>query len=103
MPYTILIHVANEDAVLAEVEELPNPSDQAVHCTNIRLALYLLIFDSISGFKFFELLCLLLALFADFICYCHSFFLFLQCFCHKLIYLWYLCRPTDKINGLVFK
>jgi hypothetical protein len=36
MPYTILIHIANEDAVLAEVEELPNPSDQAVFCSNIR-------------------------------------------------------------------
>ena len=36
MPYTVLIHVANEDTILADVEELPNPSDQAVHCTNIR-------------------------------------------------------------------
>ncbi len=36
MPYTILIHVANEDAILADVEELPSPTDQAVVCTNIR-------------------------------------------------------------------
>ena len=36
MPHTILIHVANEDAILADVEELPSPSDQAVFCTNIR-------------------------------------------------------------------
>jgi hypothetical protein len=36
MPYTLLIHVTNEDAILADVEELPNPSDQAVFCTNIR-------------------------------------------------------------------
>ena len=36
MPYTILIHVANEDAILADVEELPNPSDQTVRCSNVR-------------------------------------------------------------------
>lgn len=34
--YTILIHVANEEAILAEVEELPSPSDQAIYCTNPR-------------------------------------------------------------------
>lgn len=36
MPYTVLIHVMNEDAILADVEELPNPSDQAIFCSNIR-------------------------------------------------------------------
>ena len=36
MPYTVLIHVANEDAILADVEELPNPSDQTVRCSNVR-------------------------------------------------------------------
>ncbi len=36
MPYTILIHVANEDAIMADVDELPNPADQAVICTNVR-------------------------------------------------------------------
>ncbi len=36
MPYTVLIHVMNEDPILAEVEEIPNPTDQAVTCTNIR-------------------------------------------------------------------
>ena len=36
MPYTILIHVANEEVILADVEELPNPSDQTVRCSNVR-------------------------------------------------------------------
>ena len=36
MAYTILIHMANEDAILADVEELPSASDQAVICSNIR-------------------------------------------------------------------
>ena len=36
MAYMVLIHVANEDAILADVEELPSPSDQAIVCTNVR-------------------------------------------------------------------
>jgi hypothetical protein len=28
--------MANEDAILAEVEELPSPTDQAVYCINPR-------------------------------------------------------------------
>ncbi len=36
MPYTVLIHVANEDPIMADVEELPAPTDQAVICSNIR-------------------------------------------------------------------
>ncbi len=36
MPYTVLIHVANEDPILADVEELPAATDQAVICSNIR-------------------------------------------------------------------
>ncbi len=28
MPYTILVHVMNEDPVIGEVEELPDPSSQ---------------------------------------------------------------------------
>lgn len=34
--HTILIHIANEDAVLAEVEELPSPNDQVLYCSNPR-------------------------------------------------------------------
>jgi hypothetical protein len=30
MPYTILLHVAGEDAVVGEVDELPKPSDNSV-------------------------------------------------------------------------
>ncbi len=36
MPYTVLIHVANEDPILADVEELPAATDQVVVCSNIR-------------------------------------------------------------------
>jgi hypothetical protein len=36
MPYTILLHIHNEDPVLGEVEELPNPSDNFVLVTNVR-------------------------------------------------------------------
>jgi hypothetical protein len=36
MPYTILLHIHNEDPVLGEVEELPHPSDNFVLVTNVR-------------------------------------------------------------------
>jgi len=36
MAYTILVHIANEEAVLADAEELPSVTDQVVHCSNIR-------------------------------------------------------------------
>jgi len=36
MAYTLLIHVANEDAIMADTEELPSVTDQAIFCTNIR-------------------------------------------------------------------
>jgi hypothetical protein len=36
MPFTLLIHIANEEPILADVEELPDPSAQAVVCTNPR-------------------------------------------------------------------
>jgi hypothetical protein len=36
MPYTVIIHVANEEAFLAEVEALPEPKDNAVFFTNPR-------------------------------------------------------------------
>jgi hypothetical protein len=34
--HTLLIHVANEEAIMAEVETLPLPSDQTIMCTNPR-------------------------------------------------------------------
>lgn len=34
--YTLLVHVANEEAVLAEVEKLPEPTDQVVFLMNPR-------------------------------------------------------------------
>lgn len=37
MPYTVLIHVLNEDAVVGEIDDLPKPSDQIVIVNNIRL------------------------------------------------------------------
>ena len=33
---TLLIHVSNEEPILAEVEQLPAPTDQAIYCTNPR-------------------------------------------------------------------
>jgi hypothetical protein len=34
--HSILVHMANEEPVLAEVEELPSPTDQVVYCINPR-------------------------------------------------------------------
>lgn len=34
--YTLIIHIANEEPVMAEVEELPATTDQVVYCTNPR-------------------------------------------------------------------
>lgn len=36
MPYTVMIHVLNEDAVVGEVEQLPEPGDQVVIVSNVR-------------------------------------------------------------------
>jgi len=36
MPYTVLIHVLNEEAIVGEIEELPDPSDQVLLVNNIR-------------------------------------------------------------------
>lgn len=36
MLHTLLIHMANEEPILAEVEELPSPADQSLLCTNPR-------------------------------------------------------------------
>ena len=36
MAITVLIHIANADAVMAEIEELPSPNDNFILCTNPR-------------------------------------------------------------------
>ena len=33
---TILVHISNEEPILAEIEELPTPADQAIFCINPR-------------------------------------------------------------------
>ncbi len=37
MPYTVLIHVLNEDAVLGEIEDLPEPTAQFLKVSSPRL------------------------------------------------------------------
>ncbi len=36
MPISVLIHIANEEAIMADMEELPDPNAQAIVCTNLR-------------------------------------------------------------------
>ncbi|MDA1329698.1 MAG: hypothetical protein DWG76_00950 [Chloroflexi bacterium] len=36
MPFTVLIHILNEDPIVGEVEELPAPSDQTLKVENPR-------------------------------------------------------------------
>lgn len=36
MPYTVMVHVLNEDAVIGEMEELPQPDDQIILVSNCR-------------------------------------------------------------------
>ncbi len=36
MPISVLIHMMNEDPILAEVEKLPEPRDQFILCENPR-------------------------------------------------------------------
>ncbi len=36
MPYTVLIHVLNEEAVVGEVDELPAPADQVLIVNHVR-------------------------------------------------------------------
>lgn len=37
MSYTVLIHLANEDPILAEMDEMPDPQDQIIIISNPRL------------------------------------------------------------------
>ena len=36
MPYTVLVHVQNEEAVVGEIDELPGASDQVLIVNNVR-------------------------------------------------------------------
>ena len=36
MAITVIVHVLNSDAVLAEIEELPSPTSNFITCTNPR-------------------------------------------------------------------
>ncbi len=36
MAYTVIIHMLNDQPLLADMEELPDPNSQALHCTNLR-------------------------------------------------------------------
>lgn len=36
MPHTVMIHVLNEDAVVAEMDRLPDPADQVLIVSNVR-------------------------------------------------------------------
>ncbi len=37
MPHTVLVHILNEDAVVGEVENVPEPTDQVLIVSNLRL------------------------------------------------------------------
>lgn len=37
MPHTVLVHVLNEDAVVGEIENIPEPTDQVLIVSNLRL------------------------------------------------------------------
>lgn len=36
MSYTVLVHLLNEEPIVAEIERLPEPSDQVLIVTNVR-------------------------------------------------------------------
>ena len=36
MAYSVLLHIANTEAILAEIEDLPDPSSVFIVCTNPR-------------------------------------------------------------------
>jgi hypothetical protein len=37
MPHTVLIHILNEEAVVGEIESIPEPTDQVLIVSNLRL------------------------------------------------------------------
>lgn len=36
MPLSVLIHIANEESILVDMEELPDTTAQAIMCSNVR-------------------------------------------------------------------
>jgi hypothetical protein len=36
MPYTVIVHISNEDAFIAEIDELPQPTDSVLVVRNAR-------------------------------------------------------------------
>jgi hypothetical protein len=36
MPYTVLVHIQNEESVLGEIERMPEPTDQILAVSNPR-------------------------------------------------------------------
>jgi len=36
MPHTVLIHILNEEAVVGEIENVPEPTDQVLVVSNLR-------------------------------------------------------------------
>lgn len=36
MPYTVMIHLLNEDAVVGEIDDLPEAKDQVLRVSNVR-------------------------------------------------------------------
>nr|HID14452.1 hypothetical protein [Anaerolineae bacterium] len=36
MPHTVMIHLLNEDAVVGEIERIPEPTDQVLIVSNVR-------------------------------------------------------------------
>lgn len=36
MPHTVMIHLLNEDAIVAETERIPEPTDQVLVVSNVR-------------------------------------------------------------------
>ena len=36
MPYTLLLHIVGEEAVMCDSDQLPNPSDSILTVTNLR-------------------------------------------------------------------
>jgi hypothetical protein len=37
MPHTVLIHILNEEAVVGEIEDIPEPTDQVLIVSNLRM------------------------------------------------------------------
>ena len=37
MPYSVVVHVINEDAISGQIERLPEPTDQVLIMTDVRL------------------------------------------------------------------